>query len=158
MKSYWAKEQPRQPSFFGAALGTFVGFVFAVVGLVLTLETYVFVQDAVQTTGTVLDIHSRRSGPPDDAIVYRPTIRYLDARGKTHRAEARYWSSFYVFDIGDKLSIRYDPKDHQDVRLDNVFILWALPLGLLLIGLYAFFRSVWIVLTGLWALVIAIFT
>lgn len=113
-------------------LGAIIGLVFALIGLLLTLDAIHFTKIAVPATATVIDTVQETTSDGD--TVYAVTLRWRDHRGRTRVETPKGRASWYDFDHGAQVDILYDPDDPKDVRLADLASLWMLPLGFLVVG------------------------
>ncbi|MEM7545843.1 MAG: DUF3592 domain-containing protein [Pseudomonadota bacterium] len=110
-----------------------VGLLFFAVGSYMLYDTYEFMQTSQKTIGVVLSVDrivSRDSN--GTSITYSPVFRYEDATGQPFESSPRLRSSSYNFAIGSNVSVRFDPTNPQDVRVDGFFSTWGFG------GIFAF--------------------
>jgi len=111
---------------------------FALLGVWLLVDAVRFIGVAVPSEGKVISVEADSSG---DGVTYTPTIRYTGQDGVTRDAPTHVSSSGYDYRLGTRVDILYDPSEPDEVRIDSVVSLWALPLGFTILGslLFAFF-------------------
>jgi hypothetical protein len=119
-----------------------------VVGAGFAIWTLLFVNRSEVASGTVIRLADE--GPADarsGARMTRPIIRF-SAAGLTHEFAHRFASTPPAYDVGERVSVRYEPGAPHSARIDSAFSLWFLP-GLVG-GLGAIFGLVAIVLIVLY--------
>jgi hypothetical protein len=103
-----------------------VGAVFAVVGLVLAgvggvigYSTYSFQQTAERATGTVVDLDVRWGSHKSRSTsrAEYPVVEF-EAGGEWYTFRSAVTSTSHP-EIGDEVSVLYDPADPADARLDG---------------------------------------
>lgn len=108
----------------------FLGFLFGLFGLAglgvggwLTYNTFEFMDNSVETIGTVTSVEVIHG---DDSVSYKPTFRFLDEEGNKQRATTSFSSSSYDFDRGARVEILYDWRDPQRIRVNGWFSIWGI--------------------------------
>ncbi len=104
-----------------------------------------FSRNAIGVTGTVIDISVSYS---DNSTTYQPTISYVDAQGNKQIGQTFLTSSSYNYPRGSKVYILYDTRTPGDIRIDNWFSLWGLPMVFLGVGLLLAFIAVMVALAA----------
>lgn len=106
-------------------------------------KTNNFLKNAVKTEGTVVDIKERKNS--EGNVLYYPIISFTDKTGKEYE---KYGSGHFPtkYEIGDKISILYDPQNPKKNKFNTFINLWigptiAFALGIipLSIGMFLFF-------------------
>lgn len=97
---------------------------------------------SIPARGTIVDEDGgwRRGGGRS----YAPVFEYTDADGQRHRARATVSSNPPAYDVGDAVTVRYDPRHPADARLDSFLENWFVAtllggLGLVFAGVAAGF-------------------
>ncbi len=108
-----------------------VGLNMMLAGGYLTKAAYTFNKTAVEVLGTVISLEVNHS---DDSTTYKPTIRFLDVQGQKHTVQTYISSSSYDYDIGQKVSILYDPDSPNNIRINSWFSIWGFGLILFVTG------------------------
>jgi hypothetical protein len=115
---------------------TFLFGIFLLIGLgllggaaYLALDTRADIARAETAAGTVIDLIGRRDSDGD--TIYYPHVQYLTRSGETVEFSGAVGSSPPAFEIGEAVSVLYDPVAPQEARIDTFFQLWfgALILG-----------------------------
>lgn len=101
------------------AIFTVVGLVLVGVGGVLAYSTVSFVQAAERTTGTVVDLDVRwgSHGSRSSSRAEYPVVEF-EADGQRHTFSSGVTSTSHP-EIGDTVSVLYDPAEPTDARLDS---------------------------------------
>ncbi len=97
----------------------------------LTKVAYTFNETAVEVLGTVISVEVNHS---DDSTTYKPTFRFLDVQGRKYTVQTYISSSSYDYNVGQKVSILYDPNDPSNIRINSWFSIWGMGLILFVIG------------------------
>lgn len=122
---------------------SYLAILVLIAGIVVTYLNFSFLQNAVSTTGSVLNVQVKGVG---DKPTYLPSIYYDDAKGNGLVAHTYMSSNRYNFEVGQKLDILYIPGDPGIVKIDSWFGRWGL--GAMFVLGAIFFRG--IVLFALW--------
>jgi len=90
-------------------------------GIYFFVRTNRFLKTAVKTEARVLD-NERRSSDSDS--VYVPVFSFVDKAGKEHHARSSW--GFYPpkYQVGDSISVLYDPQDPAKADIDSFTNLW----------------------------------
>ncbi len=103
--------------FFG--IFAFVGTIMGVIGTVAWLDTNRLTRDGVRTTGTVVELVGSRS--------LAPVVEYQTAEGERRTYMSDVYSSPPAYDVGEAVTLWYDPKDPHEVVLSGLSR-WFLPM------------------------------
>lgn len=122
-----------------------VGAAFAVNALRIYRRRRAFLVVARPAMGTVESVRVEGAGRNRVAV---PTIRFTLDDGTTRSAETLLGSGFQRYDIGQRLAVRFDPRDPGRMEVDTFAALWGLPL------LRAGFAAVFLLMGGI-ALVVS---
>lgn len=123
--------------------------VFILVGLVMAVDTGLFLSHAERAEATVVSVERIRgtNGKGGTSVTYLPTLAYADAAGTQHQAVTHIASSGYDYAPGETVPVYYDPEAPEDeVRIAGLFSLWGLPavfvaVGALFIAIVRFIRN-----------------
>ena len=107
-----------------------LGLLFVGLALFFFLRTRKFLETAVKTTGTILDL--AESSGSEGGTVYQAIVQFTTADGTAVTWQESMASNPPAGQPGDQLPMRYDPTDPNDARIDKPFRLWFLP------GLFGF--------------------
>ncbi len=89
------------------------------VGGIFLSHTLLFLNHAEKTQGEVVELVYGRS--------IRPRIEFKSEDGETHRFLSHTGSSTLPFEVGDEVTIFYNPKDPAQARWAWFPALWLLP-------------------------------
>ncbi len=88
----------------------------------------------VSATGNVIDMIERREYVNEqDRVVreyYYPVIEYISNDGKSHTVQLTEGSQTPSYEIGDEVTVLYDPEHPLDARIDSFgssALMWVLP-------------------------------
>lgn len=102
---------------------TLIGLGLLVGGGILSFLAYDFTENALSADGRVVSVETTYS---DDGVSYRPTIRYIDFRGRKQRGVTFMSSSSYNYPVGTEVAILYDIRDPESIRMDNWLATWGI--------------------------------
>jgi hypothetical protein len=117
-----------------------IGSIFALTSVILLgagvytyNQTKKFLENSMMAQGVVVGLASQSSsrGPGQ---THCPIIRFQTHQGETITARGSLCSSPPSYKKGEKVTVRYDPKDPPNISIDSFFELWFLPLILSGIG------------------------
>ena len=103
--------------------GNLFCLIFIGIGAWWGYGSFRLVQGGATTTGRVVDILVSRD---DDGDSYAPVVAYT-VRGVDYQMTGTYTSP-PAYDLGDRVTVRYDRADPETARLDSFVELWLFPL------------------------------
>ena len=108
-----------------------VGVPMFAVAVFLFFRTRRFLETAVNTTGTIVDLIAQHSS--EGGISYQAVVQFKTAEGRDVIWTESMASNPPAGQPGDEVPMKYDPTDPDDARISKPFRLWFLPglLGLL---------------------------
>jgi hypothetical protein len=114
-----------------AQVSRLVGFLVLLVALLVAAgggyayrSTQRFLARAVTTTGTVVELVP--SPGQNGQTMYAPVYTYRDRSGAQHKVQSSVSSSPAGFDVGQAVTVLYDPADAGDGRIRSFSRLWGL--------------------------------
>jgi hypothetical protein len=119
----------------------FLGSVFALVGVGLLVgaaisyrQTQQFLTHSIQATGTVISLERgvSRNSDGETSVTYTPVVRYAAADGQEHRFASSMSSSPPAYQVGQEVSVRYDPAPPFKAEINDFL---SLNFGTLICGL-----------------------
>lgn len=126
-----------------------IAWVFLLIGLGLLAgggyaasRTVAFLGTAASVEGTVVELVESVSRDSDGhrSRTYRPTVEFQLGSGETRTFTSSMGSSPPAYDVGERVTVLYDPQDPGDARLQGTFALWGV--SLILGGMGAIFGTV----------------
>jgi hypothetical protein len=106
-----------------------VAWVFLLLGLgllggggVAASKVKAFADRALSAEGTVIELRGSET--------YRPVVEFTAASGQRRTFAHGVSSSPPAFDVGERVTVLYDPEDPRDARIAGTFSLWFLPIVL----------------------------
>lgn len=115
-----------------------IGALFAGISYTIYRNSRNLIENGIETKGTVIDLH--RLKPREYPLA--PSIRYFTKEGTErvfHSSEAR---NPPAYQIGEEVTLHYDPKDPENVHLQGNYLLVYVFAGMAL-GFWLF--SIWYV-------------
>jgi uncharacterized Tic20 family protein len=85
------------------------------------MSTSSFLNKAENTHGTVLEVVERRTS---DGTMYYPVYSFVDVYGTKHKIYSKSGSYPPQYDVGDTISILYDPENPKEIKMDSFLSLW----------------------------------
>ena len=86
-----------------------------------TISTKSFLNKAEKARGTVLEIVERRTS---DGTMYYPVYSFADVYGTEHKIYSKSGSYPPQYEVGDSISIFYDPENPKEIKMDSFVSLW----------------------------------
>jgi hypothetical protein len=131
------------------------GLILLIGGALVVSSVYVFFRQrsqlrrSIMTTGTVIEL-LRHHDPGDYLLVksadgrklkrkydYRPVIRFETETGRSVKFAARVASRPIPYQVGDQVSVIYDPNKPQKAQINRALYLWFHVIMLLFFGVFA---------------------
>lgn len=102
-----------------------IGSMFVLVGGGFAMSSWSLLAVAQRTDGTVIRlVHNVQQGRNRGSVA--PVVEFhLD--GQRHEFQSWLSTSPPQFDVGDKVTVLYDPNDLQRCRIDSFVTLWLFP-------------------------------
>ncbi|HTL51092.1 MAG TPA: DUF3592 domain-containing protein, partial [Planctomycetota bacterium] len=105
------------------------GGVFALIGALSLLggsywfwHTRAFLQSAVTAPGVVVEMVASHGSK---STTYAPVYTFTDAQGGSHKIRSHTSSSPPSYEVGEAVTVYYDPNNPEDTLLDGWFDLWG---------------------------------
>jgi hypothetical protein len=102
-----------------------VGCGFLASAAQIALRRRRFLAGSRTAPGTVVEVRVRGVGRNAVSV---PVLEYRTPDGAVHRAESWMGSGFRGFEVGEEVTVRYDPADPSRVEVDSFAVLWGLAL------------------------------
>jgi hypothetical protein len=115
-----------------AVLAFFLGLGLLAVAVALVIDTRHDIATAARADGIVTDLIVDRDS---DGETYHPHVRFVTAKGEPVEFTSSVGSNPAGFDIGEHVTILYDPSDPQGARIDSFVQLWFVPIMVGVFGL-----------------------
>jgi hypothetical protein len=87
-------------------------------------------KEGVTTTGTVVRLEESSSAE-SGCCVYSPVIEFTDSNNQTYSFEGDTASDPPAYDVGEEVSILYDPKDPETAQINKWAERWLMPIILI---------------------------
>ena len=118
----------------GSIASMAIGIGILVIGPAWLISTWIFMETGVSTYGTIVAIEA--TGGAD-----YPAFAYQTESGVRHVARGigsnhPLYVIRYVYPVGDRVPVIYDPDDPHDAKIDAFMQMWAPPIFVSLFGLY----------------------
>lgn len=94
-----------------------------------------FVEEALSTTGVVVDLLENRG---EEGMTYIPVVAFVDKDDRPVSFSSSIASSPPAYAIGEKVGVLYLPGQPEDARIDDLAGRWGLSIALLVFGLPLF--------------------
>ena len=87
--------------------------------------------------GVVVDYESGYESAPRkaSALLYYPVVEFTDHAGHTQRFTSKVGAGGELYDVGENISVRYDPLDRRPPIVASFLRLWAKAMLFVLAGL-----------------------
>ncbi|QLE58184.1 DUF3592 domain-containing protein [Nostoc sp. TCL26-01] len=121
-----------------------VGSIFAVVGIIVGVNTHSFVSSSVKTSGTVIDLEGRWSNDSEGRSykLYYPVIEFTNTSGQPTVFQSNAGSTSPGLSKGEQVEVLYNPQQPNSAMINSGFELWFLP------GLFTAIGSVFVLIGG----------
>lgn len=132
----------------------FMGLFFFLIGGAMTVWGIFNYNDRVdemnsfeKTIGTVVKM---REVPETEnsGVTYAPVIDYTDAGGKKFVYESKNSSDPPAYVVGEKVNLRYDKNDSEDVFIDTFWGKWSGTLTIFVFPLVIFPLGIWMLFSA----------
>ena len=101
-----------------------IGGLFLFIGIWMLLDTQRFVARASPAPGVVIELLRTRDSDGD--VLYKPLVRYETAAGATVEFTSNGASRPAAYDVGEAVTVLYDPAHPHKARLKGQWALWGL--------------------------------
>ena len=125
-----------------------VGAALLIGGGWLLVDTRQFVVRAEAAQGTVIELIRTRGR--DGGAMFKPLVRYETATGITVAFSTSAASRPAAYDVGEVVTVLYDPARPDDARLQGSFALWGVPTVVVGVGVVLFMIGASVGLWPLW--------
>ena len=112
-----------------------IKYIFTLIGLGLLVGAFLwysgtkeFIETAVSTEGTVIDLHRSRSS---DSDTYAPVVEFRTSQGQIVEFTSSSSSNPPSYSVGESVEVLYDDSSPQHAKIKSFFSLWG---GALIIG------------------------
>lgn len=115
------------------------------------MESISLVDNTIAVQGIVVDYESsyETASRTSPALFHYPIVEFIDRNGSTQRLTSGVGAGKRLYDIGESVRVRYDPRDRRQPVVDSFLRLWAKPalfafagLPFVLLGGFRFFRAI----------------
>ena len=104
-----------------------------------TISSYGFYSNGIEVESTVVRLESSHSS--DSGTTYSPVYRYI-VDGQEYEYESVNSSSPPSHDVGEVVTLLYDPDDPGRARVNSFWELWLLPVILCPVSLFMVLLSI----------------
>jgi len=108
-------------------LGLVQGIIWALLTLSFATHTLIYIGRSVTTTGTVVELHENHDD--DVGVTYAPVFTFVLKNGSTQTITSNAGTNPPAFEVGDKISVRYEPGDPSDAAINSIWQTWAFSVG-----------------------------
>ena len=88
------------------------------------MKTAKFLEVALGAEGKVLRMEKRKSS---EGAIYYPVFSFIDREGKEHEIHSSYGSYPPRYEVGDSISVLYEPQNPRKAEIDSFLSLWLGP-------------------------------
>ncbi len=120
-----------------------IAILFLAIGILLLFASgflvsdhYQFISSAKIGKGTVIDLEYEQGSGKNNLGIYYPVITFIAQDGKTYTIRSSSGSNPPEYNKGEKVDIRYNPNNPNDVLLNDFFSQWG---PVLLTGVFGLF-------------------
>ncbi len=113
--------KPTAATFKSLSLAYFFTFIVLLsIGGIFLSRTLIFLNHSEETQGHVVEIIQGKG--------LRPQVEFTSKDGSTHEFTSHTGSSMLPFEVGDEVTVLYNPENPNHARLDWFPALWLLPI------------------------------
>ena len=98
-----------------------------------------FLNKAEKTNGTVLEVVERKTS---DGTTYYPVYSFVDVYGTEHKIYSNSGSYPPQYEVGDPISILYDPDNPKEIKMDSFGSIWIGTIIAGVLGAIPFFIGI----------------
>lgn len=116
-----------------------------VLGVYFIIKRILFLKNSNVTMGKVTGIETDEMILPtvgadsnNRRVLYIPKIEYSDSQGKTYRLIVGLSARFLSMNTGEEIAVRYHCKNPRTAFVNNIYIIWVIPLIISVIGIGLF--------------------
>ena len=102
-----------------------IGVVFVIVAAWILVSTIQFRGRAQSAEGVVVELVARSGSK--GGVTYAPVYEFTDRNGESHRVQSSSSSNPASYDVGERVTVRYEPAEPGDARIDGFMDNWFLP-------------------------------
>jgi hypothetical protein len=102
-----------------------LGLLFIGLAAFFVIRTRRFLETAVPTTGTIVDLIASSSS--EGGTVYRAVVQFKTSDGRDFQWTETMASNPPAGQPGDEVPVKYDPANPEEARITKPFRLWFLP-------------------------------
>jgi uncharacterized Tic20 family protein len=107
------------------------------------MSTTSFLNKAEKTEGKVLEVVERKTS---DGTTYYPVYSFVDVYGTEHKIYSKSGSYPPQYNVGDPISILYDPDNPKEIKMDSFGSIWIGTIIAGVLGVIPFFIGVFFLL------------
>lgn len=115
-----------------------IKYIFTILGIGLLVgaalicrSTYLFLEEAIKTEGTVVKLVRHRS---NDSTIYRPVIQFTSQNEQVIEFTASVGSNPPSYSEGEKVEVLYHPENPKNAKINGLFSLWGASVILGVLG------------------------
>lgn len=133
-----------------------IKYVFSIVGLGLLVGAFIlftntkhFLEDALTTDGTVIElVRSRSSSNSSDSITYKPVVEFVTQDGTTVEFMSSSGSNPPSYTRGNIVEVMYHNSFPEKAKINSFFSLWGGATIFTIMGSIFFLIGISIILAG----------
>lgn len=124
---------------------TALGLALLAVAFFLYSSTNTFLNEAIKTEGTVIELLSARS---EQSHVYKPVVQFVDQNGQRIEFTSSSGSNPPAYFEGESVEVLYPANEPQRAKISSFFSLWGTATILAVLGTVFFLIGASIVIAG----------
>jgi hypothetical protein len=118
-----AKTVRSAPAWLFTAIFLAIGLGLLGGGIYSFVSTRAFLDNAVSANGAVIDLEAHWDSS-DSSYTYYPRVRFRTENGEVHEFTGDVGSNPAAFDVGEDVSVLFDPANPSVARIDSFTQLW----------------------------------
>ena len=100
-----------------------IGAILLGFSLYSLISTSLFLKKAKKAEGIVLELIASKDS--ENETLYAPVFEFKDQSGQSYVIRSSTYTNDYVFKVGQKVEVLYDPSSPQKARINSFFNIWG---------------------------------
>ena len=103
-------------------VGIISSVISMVIGLIFFFNSRAFVKNAIRTEGRIVEI---KEVSFDGETFYKSIFTFTDKNNKEHKIVPSTRSTIPAHEVGDAVSVLYNPKNPIKAKIESIMYLWG---------------------------------
>lgn len=120
-----------------------VGLILLAIGTIPVVRTLLFLRTAIEAPGTIVDLRVETGG---ESTQYQAAYEFKTHEGETIRWRQFGWRSTFPGNVGDEVTMKYNPKNPKRARTANARDMWLFGASIGISGLIVTGFGLWLLI------------